>query len=66
MRAGPRVTLNSAEKRVLHPADAWGDAKGGKCVDVITGLERDRAVAPGRGGGLPLRPDTIVGRTRPW
>lgn len=66
MRAGPRKTLNNAEKRDLHPTDAWGDMPGGMCIDLLTGKERKRFEPPKRGAGAPVRSDTVSGRTRPW
>lgn len=66
MCTGPRVSLNNAEKRVLHPTDSWGDVPGTTYVDVLTGKERRKSNAPERGAGAPVRPDTVLGRTRPW
>lgn len=66
MRAGPRRTLNNAEKEVLHPTDGWGDVPGGMYVDLLTGKERKKFEAPRRGAGAPVRSDTVSGRTRPW
>lgn len=67
MRAGPRRTLNNAEKEVLHPTDGWGDAvPAGTYVDIVTGKDRKKFEAPPRGLGAPDRSDSVVGRTRPW
>lgn len=66
MRAGPRRTLNNAEKETLHPTDGWGDVPEGMYVDILTGKERKKPQAPERGAGAPVRSDTVSGRTRPW